>query len=251
MVVLSETPPEDFTPEKVVGGLPVAGAEVRDADRLERAVRVAPSVHACRAVVAMRLRWPEQRGGDAAPPAGAQLRRRAARRLRHARAGRRAGRAAGRGARRWADAPEVEAAMRADMAASRSPSPASRAQDYKLGGPEEERRYTCPSYELIRATAGAGRLADRRARRPAGLPPGRGLRGGDRQPRARAHPPARSAVGRRGARVGRRPARDGRGRGRDATATSPTCAASWRASPRFEPVGVDGYWSHPVFRFMR
>ena len=40
--------------------------------------------------------------------------------------------------------------MRADMAAARSPSPASRAQDYKLGGPSEERRYTCPSYELIR-----------------------------------------------------------------------------------------------------
>ena len=38
------------------------------------------------------------------------------------------------------------------MEASRSPSPASRAQDYKLGGPTEERRYTCPSYELIRVT---------------------------------------------------------------------------------------------------
>ena len=38
------------------------------------------------------------------------------------------------------------------MGASRSPSPASRAQDYKLGGPPEERRYTCPSYELIRVT---------------------------------------------------------------------------------------------------
>jgi hypothetical protein len=36
------------------------------------------------------------------------------------------------------------------MRAARSPSPASRAQDYKLGGPEEERRYTCPSYELLR-----------------------------------------------------------------------------------------------------
>ena len=52
----------------------------------------------------------------------------------------------------FADAPEVHEALRADMAASRSPSPASRAQDYKLGGPEEERRYTCPSYELLRST---------------------------------------------------------------------------------------------------
>ena len=46
---------------------------------------------------------------------------------------------------------EVEAALREDMRAARSPSPASRAQDYKLGGPPEERRYTCPSYELERS----------------------------------------------------------------------------------------------------
>jgi predicted DsbA family dithiol-disulfide isomerase len=52
--------------------------------------------------------------------------------------------------REWTADPTVEPALRADMRASRTPSPASRAQDYKLGGPEEERRYTCPSYELIR-----------------------------------------------------------------------------------------------------
>jgi hypothetical protein len=52
----------------------------------------------------------------------------------------------------WLERPDVEPELRADMEASRSPSPASRAQDYKLGGPPEERRYTCPSYELIRAT---------------------------------------------------------------------------------------------------
>ena len=50
----------------------------------------------------------------------------------------------------WVREPETEAALRADMRAARSPSPASRAQDYKLGGPAEERRYTCPSYELER-----------------------------------------------------------------------------------------------------
>jgi predicted DsbA family dithiol-disulfide isomerase len=53
--------------------------------------------------------------------------------------------------RDWAGDPEVETALREDMRAARSPSPASRAQDYKLGGPAEERRYTCPSYELERA----------------------------------------------------------------------------------------------------
>jgi hypothetical protein len=54
--------------------------------------------------------------------------------------------------RTWLKDPAVEPVLRADMEASRSPSPASRAQDYKLGGPAEERRYTCPSYELIRVT---------------------------------------------------------------------------------------------------
>ena len=54
--------------------------------------------------------------------------------------------------RAWIADPAVEPALQADMEASRSPSPASRAQDYKLGGPPEERRYTCPSYELIRVT---------------------------------------------------------------------------------------------------
>jgi predicted DsbA family dithiol-disulfide isomerase len=151
MVVLSETSPEEFTVERLSGayrslalrfGMPI--------DWSER-VRVAPSVHACRAVVATRLRWPDREAallrrlrvlnfaGEllddsdtlelAASQAGLPVEELAA----------------------WADAPEVEAAMRADMAASRSPSPASRAQDYKLGGPAEERRYTCPSYELIRS----------------------------------------------------------------------------------------------------
>jgi len=54
--------------------------------------------------------------------------------------------------RAWVTDPQVEPTLRADMEASRTPSPASRAQDYKLGGPPEERRYTCPSYELIRVT---------------------------------------------------------------------------------------------------
>ena len=52
--------------------------------------------------------------------------------------------------RAWVTDPAVEPVLREDMEASRSPSPASRAQDYKLGGPAEQRRYTCPSYELIR-----------------------------------------------------------------------------------------------------
>ena len=152
MVVLSEEVPEDFTPEKLSGayrrlavryGMPI--------DWRER-VRVAPSVHACRAVVAVRLRWPEREA--------AMLRR--LRVLNFAGellddsdtlelAAEQAGLPVAELAQ-WAAAPEVEAALQADMRASRSPSPASRAQDYKLGGPDEERRYTCPSYELLRNT---------------------------------------------------------------------------------------------------
>lgn len=39
-----------------------------------------------------------------------------------------------------------EEALEADAAAARNPSPAARAQDHKLGGPEHARRYTAPSY---------------------------------------------------------------------------------------------------------
>ena len=59
-MVLAETVPEDFTPARVSDayrrlalryGMPI--------DWHER-VRVAPSIHACRAVVATRLRWPDR-----------------------------------------------------------------------------------------------------------------------------------------------------------------------------------------------
>ena len=48
----------------------------------------------------------------------------------------------------WAASEETEAALEADAAAARSPAPAARALDHKLGGPREERRYTAPSYEF-------------------------------------------------------------------------------------------------------
>jgi predicted DsbA family dithiol-disulfide isomerase len=46
------------------------------------------------------------------------------------------------------DGEDVEAALRADIAAARRPAAAARALDHKLGGPPEQRRYTAPSYEL-------------------------------------------------------------------------------------------------------
>ena len=110
----------------------------------------AATVHACRAVVAVRRRWPEA----------------ADRMLRHLRvlamagellddsdtleiAAERSGLPVGELAA-YAAEPEVQADLEDDMAAARRPSPAARAQDDRLGGPAEERRYTCPSYELIR-----------------------------------------------------------------------------------------------------
>jgi hypothetical protein len=51
----------------------------------------------------------------------------------------------------WCAEDDVEEALQADIRAARSPSPAARSLDHKLGGPRGERRYTAPSYELRRA----------------------------------------------------------------------------------------------------
>ena len=72
------------------------------------------------------------------------------------------------------------------------PSPASRAQDYKLGGPRRGAPLHVPVLRADPRHRAAGGLADREPRRPARLPARRGLRGGDRQPRAGAHPRAGS-----------------------------------------------------------
>ena len=48
----------------------------------------------------------------------------------------------------WCASPAVEDALREDIRRSRSPLPAARALDHKLGGPSDERRYTAPSYVL-------------------------------------------------------------------------------------------------------
>jgi 2-hydroxychromene-2-carboxylate isomerase len=51
---------------------------------------------------------------------------------------------------RWCATDAVRDALQADIDAARSPSPAARALDHKLGGPPEQRRYTAPSYEIAR-----------------------------------------------------------------------------------------------------
>jgi len=50
----------------------------------------------------------------------------------------------------WCASAEVEAALGEDVEAARTPAPAARALDHRLGGPPDGRRYTTPSYELRR-----------------------------------------------------------------------------------------------------
>lgn len=49
---------------------------------------------------------------------------------------------------RWTAAEAVGEALEADVGAARDPSPAARALDHKLGGPDDARRYTAPSYVI-------------------------------------------------------------------------------------------------------
>jgi predicted DsbA family dithiol-disulfide isomerase len=157
MVVLSESPHDyeakGFTPERQEDALSAIQARYGMPIDTRRRPRMMATIHACRAVVAARLRAPDRE-------------RALLRRLRmHAMAGElidepgviaRCAREAGIEPmalfRAEADDPTVEVALREDMAAARAPSAAALALDHKLApGP----RYTCPSYEMERA-AGNG-----------------------------------------------------------------------------------------------
>jgi hypothetical protein len=54
----------------------------------------------------------------------------------------------------WCQTEEVTLGLGADITAARRPAPAADALDHKLGGPREERRYTAPSYEIVRPEDG-------------------------------------------------------------------------------------------------
>ena len=150
LVVLAETRPTEFPPERIAQGRRTLHERYGMPMAWTPAPPVAATLEASRAVVAARLRTE-----DGCGPLLRRLRvlcfsglalddadviARAA-----AEAGLDPAALAG-----WMAEPEVEQALRDDMRAARSPSPASRAQDYKLGGPADERRYTCPSYEIER-----------------------------------------------------------------------------------------------------
>jgi predicted DsbA family dithiol-disulfide isomerase len=116
--------------------------------------RLAASVPACRAVVATRLNAPERE-------------RLVLRRLRVrnfagelldepdtiAAAARDAGLDPGE-LEAWTGADATEAALREDMALAREPRAAARVLDHKLANWSGGRRYTCPSYEIVRGSDG-------------------------------------------------------------------------------------------------
>ena len=152
MVVLSESPHDyearGFTPERQQEALTQIQRRYGMPIDTRRRPRMIATVHACRAVVAARLRAPDRE-------------RALLRRLRiHTMAGEpidepaviaRAAREAGIEPmtlfRAEEDDPSVDVALREDMAAARAPSAGSLALPHKLApGP----RYTCPSYEITR-----------------------------------------------------------------------------------------------------
>ena len=158
MVGLAEHPDEyldkGFTPERQ------AQAFARIAHEHEMPIdtsvrpRMAATLPACRAVVAARLHAP-----DRMRPLLRRLR------VRHfagelldepgtveaaaADAGLDAGTLHG-----WMAGDDVERALRDDMAAAREPMPAARVLDAKLANWSGGRRYTCPSYEIVRVSDG-------------------------------------------------------------------------------------------------
>ena len=194
MVALDSQP--DFAPAAERSGMPIdLGERVRDA----------PSIHACRAVVAVRLRWPEREAAmlrrlRVLSFAGEPLDDSDTLEMAAAQAGLPVAELAA-----WADAPEVHAALAADMTAAR---------EDRVPGPADQPCRLCPSYELVRAEPGR-RLAPRPD--PASVQEVLAWAG---EPLATAEV---AAVCDRGIEDVR--------------------AELSRAGARFEPVGADGYWS--------
>ena len=151
------------------------------------------------------LHAPRAPGDAAAAAARARHGRRPARRSGADRRARRATPASIRRSSPSGARDDVEAALQADIAAARAPLPAARALDHKLGGPRR-------GAALHRAELRVRPLRHGRGGGRAGLQSGRGLRGGDREPGARARAAAEARLGRRDPRLGARAARDRRGR---------------------------------------
>jgi predicted DsbA family dithiol-disulfide isomerase len=158
LVGLAESPQEyldrGFTPERQSSAFATIAREHGMPIDTSTRPRVAATVPACRAVVAAKLHAPDK---------ARRLLRRL--RVRHfsgqlldepetiADAARDAGLDPGE-LDRWTAGDDVEAALREDMTAARDPIPAARVLDDKLANWSGGRRYTCPSYEIVRVSDG-------------------------------------------------------------------------------------------------
>ena len=158
MVVLAETEEEQaekgLTPAKQAESFKEIAAKHGMPIATHERARVAPTVEACRAVVATRLNAPERewqmlRCLRVANFTGALLDDQET----IASAAETAEVDPGE-LREWMAAEETERALREDMAEARRPMPAARVLDHKLANWSEGRRYTCPSYEITRTSDG-------------------------------------------------------------------------------------------------
>ena len=158
MVRLAEAPEEyldrGFTPERQSSAFAMIAREHGMPIDTSVRPRMAATVPACRAVVAAKLHAPD----------------RTRRLLRRLRVRHFSGQLlddpqtiadAARDARidpaelsRWSEGDDVEEALREDMTAARHPIQAARVLDEKLANWSGGRRYTCPSYEIVRVSDG-------------------------------------------------------------------------------------------------
>jgi len=144
-----------FTPERMSASFRHLGAEHHMPMDTALRPRMAGTVPACRAVVAVRRHEPEREW--------AMLR---ALRVLHfsghlldepgtlSAAAERAGIVPAQ-LETWLAEPETEELLRQDLAEARTPTPGALALSHKLAATETGYRYTCPSYELMRNSDGA------------------------------------------------------------------------------------------------
>jgi predicted DsbA family dithiol-disulfide isomerase len=158
MVVLAEDPQEylekGFTPEKLSKALGTIARDHGMPIDTSLRPRMAATAPACRAVVATRLHAPE---AEEAILRAFRVRCMSGELLDESSTVRHAAADAGLDpdeVERWVTEDAVEQAMREDMAAAREPIPAARVLDDRLANWSGGRRYTCPSYEMVRRSDG-------------------------------------------------------------------------------------------------